>query len=517
MNDLLALLRERKWLAALKYVLSCKYFVFVTALFFLLCYYAGWTIAAIYYVGIVGTLMVLLLDELTPLVGQFPFMSIMISAGSSPSDINGGSDYFFQTHIVVQTALVIAVYALAMFVRLFLTAKAGRLKITPVTVALFALSAAFLLNGAFGKYYEFMDFVYGAIMVFFFLVVYMTMADNVKINAENIKKLAFNYFVFSLVLLVELSVVYLTNNVVQNGTLVKEQVVFGWGVWNTMGMLITVCIPFCFYLACRCKYGYLYFLYASLLLVAAFATTSRQAMLGGGILYAVCWVVMLVKVKGRDRLIDAVVSAVLIVCLIVAVAVFWDKIARIFSSFSDNLVGEDGSFEGNGRADLLSQAWNNFLSSPVFGAGFFAPVDVSAHFVGLNGIIPDMVHNTLAEMLGACGIFGIVTYLGYRGVTVYYAVKNRSFDRAFVAAAVGGLLLVSLFDNHMFYILPTMFYSGLMPFVVGKANGGDNGSGEKVADGLPVLTDGAALALASGEGVACDSGHCPREKSGKDR
>ena len=41
-------------------------------------------------------------------------------------------------------------------------------------------------------------------------------------------------------------------------------------------------------------------------------------------------------------------------------------------------------------------------------------------------------------------------------------MKNVTVERAFIAATIGAMLIISLFDNHIFNIFPTIIYSSLI-------------------------------------------------------
>ena len=116
---------------------------------------------------------------------------------------------------------------------------------------------------------------------------------------------------------------------------------------------------------------------------------------------------------------------------------------------------------GGNRVALWQRAWEDFLKAPVFGVGFYYLKDLDAGFVGLD-IIPKMYHNTVLQMLGACGVVGIGAYLFHRVQTVMSFLKTINQERIYLAITICGLLFVSLFDNHMFYIFPTIIYVGLV-------------------------------------------------------
>lgn len=109
----------------------------------------------------------------------------------------------------------------------------------------------------------------------------------------------------------------------------------------------------------------------------------------------------------------------------------------------------------------MGGAIEDFLKAPIFGMGFYYLKDLDAGFVGLD-IIPKMYHNTILQMLGACGAVGLATYLFHRVQTVISFFKNITLERVYLAFTCGILLIVSLFDNHMFYLFPTLLYVGLV-------------------------------------------------------
>jgi hypothetical protein len=77
-----------------------------------------------------------------------------------------------------------------------------------------------------------------------------------------------------------------------------------------------------------------------------------------------------------------------------------------------------------------------------------------------------MYHDTLLQFLGACGAVGLFAYGVHRSQTVISYVKNITVERTYIALTILALLLVSLFDNHLFYIFPTLTYSMIVAVMV---------------------------------------------------
>ena len=470
MKDFVARFKEINWLDALKSALSSRFFPFFTGALVLLCYYLSLDIVTIYILGITGFLMVLLLDDLTPIIPQFLFLDIIISYKNSPSEMASSSDYFTQPAILAQIGVVLSIYLLAIAARIFLMGKRRTFKPTPLFFGLCALSLTFLLNGVGARDYNGFDFIYGLIMAAVFLVIFVLVSGNVKLCDENYEKIGWGFFAFSLVLVTELAVKYFVNRSVlldADGELEKELIVFGWGIWNTMGMLIVISIPAVAFLASRYKYGFAFVFYITLLFVCAFLTLSRQAMLGAVIVYPLSLVLAIVKSKRKAM--NAVAVGGLVLIGIIIIAAKWEAIIKLLGSVWDGLF-YNGEFSGNGRMRLLRVAMDFFVQNPVFGSGLWLNYSEN-DFTGLM-FVPEFACNTYAEMLAACGMAGFVAYLVHRVQTFIDFAQYRSFNKLYIGLLLAALLIMSMFDNHMFNIFPNIIYSALLVFATGNGSEG---------------------------------------------
>lgn len=458
-------------------ILSSNYFPFITAVFLIAFYYLEWDLVAFYYMTFVGVSMLLFLKDLTPLIIHVLFLYVTISYGNSPSPMAGNSDYYTRTYVLVNIGIVLTVFLAAVGARIFMTVWKGRLKISPTLISLFVLAAVLLLNGLFVRYNSYDEngafvlekalrlpsFTFGVVMAACFLVGFTVFAGNVEKCEANYIKIGWGFFAFGVLLLIELFVHYITkwDSVFVDGSIEKPAITFGWGVWITMGMLLVLCIPPVCLLASKYKYGYGFTFFAALLAAGAFMTVSRQAMLGAALFFPVCSIIA--AVKGKNRILHLITLVGMALIIIVVAASSWDAILRIFDDAFQNLFGENGEFLGNGRARIMKLALDYFIRNPIFGAGFFVRLD-DANFTGL-AFIPQMVCNTFCQMLSACGIIGLLVYVGHRAVTVYYAVRRPNLNKTFIALAVSVILFLSMFDNHIFYIFPTLVYGALLSLI----------------------------------------------------
>ncbi|MDE7265013.1 MAG: O-antigen ligase family protein [Clostridia bacterium] len=452
-----------KSLDRFKKILSFRYLPFFTAALSLVCYYTGMDLVNMYIMTALGVSMLIVLDDLTPLICQLPFLYVMVSRTNSPSYTVGGSDYYFQTAVTVQCIILAVLFIGAMLYRIVMLGVKRKFKPTPVFFGLCALSVTFLLNGVISKEYDPMNFAYGLAMAFFFLGIFVLFKDNINIGKNTFTDIAITFMAFSIVLITELTVAYLTSESLRtNGTIDRSELMYGWGVHNSMGMLLVLCIPSATYLAGKYRYGFVLTLYSLVLVIAAFLSMSRQAMIGGVITYIICAIILLVK--GKNRIANTLIIGFALICAIIVIGLKQDTIFSYFKKLFANVV-VNGELNGSGRWKIWKLGIENFLSAPVFGAGFFVDIPQAAEMVGL-GFIPLMYLDTFIQMLAACGILGLAAYLVHRVQTVICYFKNVTVDRTFIAITVLSMLILSIIDNHIFYIFPTMIYSSLIAVLV---------------------------------------------------
>lgn len=447
-------------------VFGSRLFPFVTAAVMIACYYTGLDLFAFYYVAVTGIIILTLCDDLTPFITLLAFLTVIISYQHSPSEASGNSDYLFRTAVAAQAITLIALLISAAVVRIIRTFCQRRFKFTPVFFGLCALSAAFLFNGLFSKGYTPMNLVYGIFQTIIYLGLYVLLKDNVKLNGKTFKYIATVFLALSVLLVVELFIAYFTTEgIYVNGELHRGRLSFGWGVYNTMGMLLLLCIPSVVYLASLYKHGWILTLYSVLLVVSCILSMSRQAILGVAVIYPLGLIYLIVKT--RQRLINCLIIGAAFICAAVVIAIKWDSVVNSFSQIFENVI-VNGQLNGSGRMKLYKTAWEEFLKAPVFGTGFYSgSLEGSAAYnaSGLD-IIPLFYHNTLLQMTASCGIIGLAAYLVHRFQTIISFLSNVTVERSYMAVSMFTLLFLSLLDVHMFDILPTMLYISFLSVLV---------------------------------------------------
>ena len=203
----------------------------------------------------------------------------------------------------------------------------------------------------------------------------------------------------------------------------------------------------CYYGVMKSKTPAFYFAAASLAMAAAFLSTSRNALLVGGALYVLGFV--LSCFIGKKRLNFAIFAAVFIAALGILLLIFKDTAALVFKQYADR------GLQSVERVDFWKYALEVFKEAPVFGKGFFG---IWNETFPLEWGFPTMVHNTPLQLLSACGVVGFVGYFIYRICTLKPFVLKPNLAKTMLGLSILAVLIGSLADNFVFYIAHMLYY-----------------------------------------------------------
>ena len=466
MYEILQKAKANKYIGLLKNFLSNKFFPLILIPISLLCYYLSLDIVMIYIIGILGTLIFLLLEDISPIVSVLLFMTIFVSDKHTTLTMAGGSDYYYRTAILVQIFIIMVILIASAVYRLILDLSKRKFSLNPIFFSFCALAVVLLINGIFSKGYSTKNLLYGLIMALCFLGIFSVVKDKIIFNTDSFVKIAYGFFAFAFVLVIELTVKYFTvENIFADGKINRELLTFGWGIWNTIGMYLVLCLPFVVYLAGKEKYGFIFAIASEVVFFASIMSCSRQSIIGALVVYPLCLLIMFTK--GKNRLKNAGLMLAVLAVFIVFVLSFNYSLLKYFAELFKKIMA-DGELSGNGRMRIWKEALAHFKSAPIFGVGFY--VDTSAaHFSGLN-FIPKLMHSTIMEFLSSCGIVGLIVYLAHRVLTVISYLKDITVERTYLILAIAVFLIISLFDNHLFNIFPTIIYSCLIAALASSEN-----------------------------------------------
>lgn len=324
-------------------------------------------------------------------------------------------------------------------------------KNTPLLLPALILSAAFMLNGVFSGKWVFGDLVFGfsnvAVYLLLFILIYHGFSDS-EDAGELSKYFSFISMLISLVISAELIAHFITaDNVFVNGSINKVAVALGWGIWNLVGVSLSVLIPVIFYGMHVNKYPWLYFAVATLTYVMAVLTMSRNALVFATLAYAAS--VIICCFVGKNKRVFRIITAVGVVGAVIVAIVLWDKIYALLGDYFSR------GFSDSGRYALWRAAFENFKDTPIFGGGFYG-FNVETD---VFGALAKQAHNTVFQLLSATGIVGLLSYAYYRFCSVKPIFRRPNLMKSMMALSIAVLLFGSLLDNFIFNIYPMFHYT----------------------------------------------------------
>ena len=396
----------------------------------------------------------LLCDSLRPLIPNLISFLYRISLEHGPG-VPNYSTYYSGAKVVVFFAFGCIFFASLIYfcIRNKIFSEIGYKK-TPLLIPLSILSLSFLTGGAFTDGWSVRDLGFASLQVFVFAVMFLLLYFGLR--REKAEEFC-DYFVYvcavvAVVLCLEVLDLYLSvDGVIANGSIDKDKIYFGWGIPNTCGGALSVLIPICFLGAMKSKrYHYVYYIIATLTMIATALTLSRNAVLIGSVFYIVCVVLSCFFGDENNKKVCRISTLSLAVILFVVCLAFSDEIATVFVEFKNK------GFDNNGRFYLWEYAWNCFKSSPVFGIGFFS-YDPTTYVA--SDFTPRLAHNTLLQLLSSMGVFGLGSYLVYRGFTLAPFFKKPRFEKIILMLSEAVLVGESLLDNFIFWFSPTFVYN----------------------------------------------------------
>lgn len=463
MNQIGERIENSKITQFLRRALSSCFFPIVTAVVSVGSYYLGWDIVNIWYLCICGTAIMVCCKDVSPVLCLILFFSLLPSPQHSPKFGDQSSNYLVSAPILAQEIIGVIFFLGTVVFRLVSGIVRGKFKITPMFWGIIGLSAAFVLNGIFYSKYTPMNLLYGAAISAVIIVFYVFCYCNFGKSEETFRRIAYYFVAVAATVTLELGITYLTNLSQSSEYSWRHLLKFGWGTYNQAGLLLTFAIPSWFYLAGKHKYGYFFLLGAVANVGLCFLSQARQAMLMSLVIFCACSVWILIWDKGKKRIIDLIIIGVLAALAVILAGIMHEKLLVFFSS----ALNKDSLSTGNGRTGLWKEGWQNFLRKPLFGIGFYDPQAVEGevgYFVpgDLSHAIPRMCHNTIFEIMSACGLVGLLAYAAHRTLTVISFINNVTHERVLIAATACVILLLSLLDNHFFGVFPTIIYSLLI-------------------------------------------------------
>ncbi len=327
-----------------------------------------------------------------------------------------------------------------------------------------ALGVAYLLSGIGSEgYLEFApnNLVFALLQLVAIAVPFLAVTIGVHWDRLQAEYLASVGLLVGLATGVQIVSLYFLNNVVlEDGSIFRGNLVTGWGHYNNMAALIAMAIPFAFYFVYKGKRVLFHSLLAVLLVAFAVASCSRAGILGACGIYVFCSIVVLWKSKSKKARISVLVGlSASVVALLAALVLLRGSLEAAFAS----------GLQSSTRLELYKEGLKAFAQAPLLGSSFFHlnrlvaaggdPHWIFSDVAEFTAFFPGRWHNTLVQLLASCGLVGLLAYGFHRYQTVMLVWKRPSAEKSFAAISLAALLALSLVDCHFFNIGPMLFYA----------------------------------------------------------
>ena len=375
-----------------------------------------------------------------------------------------GSGKFFQKPYLI-AMICFAIYFIVLFIIHFVIHKKSvnikNFTKSKLFLGYTLLCGAFILNGALNfDGYDVKNISFALLLILSIGVVFFIFSINLN-DSDKVKDYLFYVlYLVSILITLQLFLSFIGQIRIENGEIVKESIMVGWGMWNNIGGMLAILLPIHFYFAAVVKkLGILFYFSGVISFLAIVLTLSRSSLLVSCIIIVISAIACCFY--GSNKKISRIITCVIFLIGVLGIIVLWDKISSILGDYLSR------GFDDNGRFDIYKKGFENFLNNPVFGGGFYS-VDAQEHTFAF--FLPDRYHNTIIQMMGACGIVGLLAYLFHRYQVIRLLWCKRSMFTFFASLSIFALLLTSLLDNHFFNFYPTFVYSIILSVISNTKN-----------------------------------------------
>ena len=398
-----------------------------------------------------------------------------MTVANSPMDPTRSDNYStgIRPYLLIGGAVTFAICGFIYALRNKFFTKINFFKI-PLFVPMLALSFGLVSNGLFADDYTVGNLLWGLALVVVYVILFLML--YLGLMEEDVNEIT-DYFTYitlliSWILLIQVAGIYLSGKLFVDVGIDRGAFTLGFGKQNAVGFVLANLIPMNFYgfMKNKCKFApYFHLFTAFALLGATLTSTSRNAVLIGGIYFAFCFVFMMFA--GERKKIARIIVPVSIVAVAAVILLFFkDEFITLIKHYIertkvDDFTHNDLNNSSAGRIDIWLRCFEIFKENPIFGVGFYGE-EMGFIATPMASIIPHFAHNTLFQLLAGMGAVGTLCYGFYRVCTLKYIFRKPTLDRFMLMVSASMLLTGSILDNHLFNIYPGFYYTTALVIAV---------------------------------------------------
>ncbi|MDE6411970.1 MAG: O-antigen ligase family protein [Clostridia bacterium] len=426
----------------------------------------------VFYIYFLFIVVIFLFDEdLLGVMVLFPCHYLSISAVNNPG--KNAETLFSDPSRMTQLVILICVYGVLFTARLIsMLLLGGKRKSPELLFGFLFFAVALVAGGAFSGHWGSRTVTFGLVEIASLAAIYFFF--RYAVNWKNVPKHYGMMLFLALGVGVAAQIVgmYFLPGAIVDSSVQRGQFYTGWGIYNNVGCIMAMCMPAPFYFAIKRKEGWIFSLTGIAFYLAVLLSQSRNAMLFGTVIFAICVVIVLIRAKGWERWKNLIAFGAFALVGLIAGLVFRERIENLYGAINE------AGFNDAARFVTYEACWKRFLEAPWFGSGFYyTPGTVLQpdtdmwttldNATEVKGFLPPRAHNTLFQLLASGGIFMLLAYLVHRVETGILFFRHPTTEKTFISVCVLALLLTSLLDCHLFNFGPGLVYSTLLAFAEG--------------------------------------------------
>ncbi len=418
---------------------STEYMMFVLACIVLSCHILSFDILGFALIAMYLVFVFLSNAKITASIPGLMFLLYCLSDGYGVTLVGGGYD---AENLLVFLPLLIVLFVSVVMSAVYGIWKRGyKLTISVGFYGVIAMAISFFVGGVFSSDYSALTLLCG-IMVGLDVCLFFIFFNFFK------KEIEFDYIakatiISTIIVMVELLNLCLTQGILE-GEISKGQIVLGWGVSNSIAIMIAVGLPFTAYYMATTRYPIFYLFLLAMQTVCVIITLSRATLVLTVPFVVASCVYSLFRSKKIER-IKLMVSAFVVIALFLYLVIEqWEFVAEKINFYLE--VG----FDDRGRLELYETALAGFFDSPLFGSGLTFGMGEDFDFV--------MVHNTVLQFMMAGGILGLLAVVLHIIITAITSLFKTNEKRIYMVMAVGVLFAHSMLDIVWFLPFCQIYY-----------------------------------------------------------
>ncbi len=325
-----------------------------------------------------------------------------------------------------------------------------------------AIDVAMILNGAGSLTWCIGSLLYGLLGAFVLTVCYLMFYSVIKQHKDGAAYLCTVLLATALCVCIQVAItsfrlysngildeVFSRTNIYINRHLFSAV----WGLVTIVGAVVACAIPAALYLTKNCRFPILCYVCALLFWAVTFFVNVRSAMIIGTA--SVLVGVICCAVGGKNKKTNRIITVLLVACFLLASVYLYESNPEYAREMLDKITTTlriNIDFEEDSLIDILDSRYvpwsdgiKDFLSAPVFGAGFVAG-DYE-----LNRVYDYMYHNVFIEFMGAMGSVGVLAFLFHIFELIREAFRKSGASKLLLLCVPLSILGMSVFDNFFFY------------------------------------------------------------------